>query len=163
LHKELAERALELIHREAALLDRKDWTGWLELYLPDAEFWIPAWDDESTLTEDPRTEVSLMYYASRAGLEDRVWRIRSGMSSASVPLPRTCHLVTGAHVEAEEGDDLRVASSFAVHSFKERKTQTFYGRYEHTLRTAGRDLRIARKKIIVLNDVIPGVLDVYSI
>ena len=64
---------------------------------------------------------------------------------------------------AVDGDDVRVASSFCVHAFRQKKTLTFYGSYEHVLRVAGRDLKIAKKKILVLNDVIPGVLDVYNV
>ena len=163
MESEIRNRAIDLIHREAALLDQKKWSEWLELYVPDATFWIPAWDDEATLTNDPRTEISLMYYENRAGLEDRVWRIKSGMSAASLPLPRTCHLVTGTRIESETEGVLTLGSSFAVHSYKAQKTQTFYGSYEHELRREGGELKIQRKKIVVLNDVIPGVLDVYNV
>lgn len=159
----LVERATELIQLEASLLDRKNWSDWLELYLPGAEFWLPAWDDDGTLTDDPRTQISLMYYDTRSGLEDRVRRIQSGMSSASVPLPRTCHLVTGVRLESQDGDLLHMASSWAVHSFRQQQTVTFYGHYEHVLRADSSRLRIQRKKIIVMNDVIPGVLDIYNV
>ena len=126
-------------------------------------FWIPAWDDETTVTGDPKTEISLMYYDSRSGLEDRVWRIQSGMAAATIPTARTCHLVTGVRIETIEGEDVRIASSFTVHAFRQKKTLTFYGSYEHVLRETDRDLKIAQKKILVLNDVIPGVLDVYNV
>ena len=160
---DLLERSTQLIYREAALLDQRKWQEWLELYLPDAVFWIPAWDDETTVTDDPKTEISLMYYDGRSGLEDRVWRIQSGMAAATRPTARTCHLVTGVHIDAVDGDDVRVASSFCVHAFRQKKTLTFYGSYEHVLRATGPDLKIAKKKILVLNDVIPGVLDVYNV
>src|SRR3546814_2508739 len=78
--------------REAAALDAKDWDSWIDLYHPDAEYWVPAWDDSGRLTEDPRREISLIYYPTRAGLEDRVYRIRTGRSSASSPAPRTSHI-----------------------------------------------------------------------
>ncbi|MGH7803420.1 MAG: aromatic-ring-hydroxylating dioxygenase subunit beta, partial [Candidatus Binatia bacterium] len=122
MESDLRNRAIDLIHREASLLDQKKWSEWLELYVPHAVFWIPAWDDEANLTNDPRTEISLMYYDDRAGLEDRVWRLRSGMSAASLPLSRTCHLVTGTRIESAAGGVLTLESSFAVHSFKAQKT-----------------------------------------
>ena len=44
------------IHREARLLDDRDWDTWLECYHPRAVFWMPAWDDENCLTEDPQLQ-----------------------------------------------------------------------------------------------------------
>ena len=43
---------------------------------------LAAWDSEHELTKDPKSELSLIYYDSRAGLEERVLRIRSGLSAA---------------------------------------------------------------------------------
>lgn len=47
------EAARDFLYREARYLDDKDWDSWLELYAADATFWMPAWDDEDKLTEDP--------------------------------------------------------------------------------------------------------------
>ena len=35
--------AQQLLYREARALD--DCDAWLALYAPDAEFWVPCWDD----------------------------------------------------------------------------------------------------------------------
>lgn len=77
--------------QEAKHLDDKNWDAWLTLYSPDAEYWIPAWDSDGTLVTDPTRHVSLIFYKNRGGLEDRVYRIRTGKSAASIPLARTCH------------------------------------------------------------------------
>src|SRR5574337_1167477 len=84
------EQACAFLYREARYLDDKDWDNWLELYAPDATFWVPAWDDDGELTEDPQSEISLIWYGRRAGLEDRVFRIRTERSSATIPDTRTC-------------------------------------------------------------------------
>ena len=42
--------AEELLYREALLLDRGEWDEWLDLYLPDALFWMPSWRDETSPT-----------------------------------------------------------------------------------------------------------------
>ena len=60
--------AEELLYREALYLDRGEWDAWLDLYLPDAIFWMPAWRDETTLTDDPDRELSLIYYRGRRNL-----------------------------------------------------------------------------------------------
>ena len=163
LDPDLRQAAIELVDREGLLLDAKDWDAWLDLYAEDAVYWIPAWDGEHTLTKDPDRELSLIYYGSRAGLEDRIYRIRTELSLASTPLPRTVHM-TSNHVvdEAAEGQ-LRVHSSWATHSYRLETSHTFFGSQDHLLRREGARLRIARREIVVANDRIPNVLDIYSV
>ena len=55
------ENLLAFLYREARLLDDKQWEEWLQLYAPDVEFWMPAWDDDGTLVTDPQREVSLIW------------------------------------------------------------------------------------------------------
>jgi 3-phenylpropionate/cinnamic acid dioxygenase small subunit len=152
-----------LLTREALLLDRGDWDDWLALYAEDATFWMPAWRDELHPTEDPDRELSLIYYKGRRNLEDRVWRARSGLSVASTPRPRVVHQVT--NILVEEGN--KVAASFSTHLFDKRaeRSHSFFGRYEYRLvRTADdSDWKIALKKILLLNDTIPTVVDFYSV
>ena len=79
------DRLLDFLYREARLLDDRQWDEWLACYSPKVEYWMPAWDDHDTLTEDPQREISLIYYPSRDGLEDRIFRIKTERSSASTP------------------------------------------------------------------------------
>ena len=157
-------RCADLLYTEARLIDRQAWDDWLALYLPDAEFWVPAWDTEHSYVSDPQNEISLIYYADRSGLEDRVFRLRTGMSSASVPLPRTSHLVGNVQASRQASGDFAVNASWQVTYYKHKTTNLFAGQYEYTLRPQDDgSLRIARKKIIVINDLIPQVLDFYHV
>lgn len=153
----------ELLYAEARRLDDRDWDGWLELYLPEAQFWIPMWDSEHALTEDPQSELSLMYYGDRSGLEDRVFRLRTGASSASHPLPRTAHMLTNITAEPAPEGRIRAFSNCQTMSYRHKTVETFYCRYEHLIAPTGRGLRIAGKKIVVLNDLIRDVLDFYRV
>jgi 3-phenylpropionate/cinnamic acid dioxygenase small subunit len=152
-----------LLFEEAAALDEQRWDDWLTLFTPDIEYWMPAWDSEHEMTQDPASEISLMYYSDRSGLEDRVWRIKSGMSSASTPLPRTCHLVTNIRVGAVVDGLLQVKANWQGNAYRHEKTDSFYGRYEYGLREEQGNLLIARKKIVLMNDVIPSVVDIYNV
>jgi len=165
---ELAAAAQSVLFREALYLDSQRWDDWLALYAEDARFWMPAWTDEHTLSASPDSELSLIYCAARAGLEDRVWRIRSGLSVASTPLPRTAHAVSSCVVSAiadARGAGVRVESSWTchVHHPKHRTEHVFFGRYEHMLRQDAPGWRIASKKIVLMNDVIPTLLDFYCV
>ena len=156
---------IELVHREARYLDEQRWDEWLELFVEDCEYWLPAWKSDGTLTTNPRAELSHIYYASRAGLEDRIVRIRSGKSAASTPMPRTAHVLGSVlPLEAPAGA-LRLETTWVSHVFFPRSNEShaFFGRTEHELALREGDWRIARKKILLQNDYIPTMLDVYCV
>lgn len=154
-----------LLYCEALLIDSSRFAEWLELFTPDAEFWMPAWRDETTPTEDPERELSLIYYKGRRNLEDRVMRLTSGLSTASSPPPRTVHQVTNVLVTSASGDEGEVSAAFTCHRFDVRmdRTHCFFGRYEYRLLREDGTWRIARKKILLLNDTVPTVLDITAI
>ncbi|MDR6833997.1 benzene 1,2-dioxygenase [Sphingopyxis lindanitolerans] len=148
--------------REAAALDAKDWDSWIDLYHPDAEYWVPAWDDSGRLTEDPRREISLIYYPTRAGLEDRVYRIRTGRSSASSPAPRTSHIFSLLAVDHED-DIIRARTNWSVTSVLEDRPTVYSGSAIYDLEPMGDAFVIKRKYTVVINDLAQTMLDVYSI
>lgn len=148
--------------REAAALDAKDWDSWLDLYHPEAEYWVPAWDDSGRLTEDPEREISLIYYPTRAGLEDRVYRIRTGRSSASSPAPRTSHLFSLLSVEQID-DAIQARTNWSATSVLEDRPTVYCGSAVYDLEPHGDTFVIRRKYTIVVNDMAQTMLDVYSI
>ncbi len=161
----LVARCAETLYREAACLDERRWSEWLSLYTEDAEFWLPAWSMDGRPTDDAQAQLSLIYYNSRRGLEDRVWRIESGVSPATSPSIRTCHLIANVRIDAVVGADARVASNWQVRIYRPERQETlmYFGFYQHTLRSVEGALKIAKKKIILLNDLIDGALDIYHI
>lgn len=158
-------QAAAFLYREALLLDRFDFDPWLELFTPDCLFWMPAWRDDGTQTDDPDRELSLIYYRGRLNLEDRVERIRSSFSVASRVMPRVSHMIGGVLAEAAGEGIMRLDSSFIVnvHDVRTSRTHAYFGRYEHELRLDGGDWRISRKIIRLMNDVVPTLLDVYGV
>ena len=160
------DAAVDLLYREASHLDTQRWDDWLELFTEDCEYWLPAWKGEHQMTADPRREVSLIYYSSRAGLADRVWRVRQGNSAASAVLPRTHHALSNIRMASADGEGpLLLESLWTVHQFlvRESAVEVFFGRYEHTLVNRDGALRIAKKKIVLLNDYLPAKIDFYSL
>src|SRR5690606_27341746 len=83
----------DVLTREQVYLDGQRWDEWLALFAADCEYWVPSWKNEEQLTTSPQAELAHIYYANRAGLEDRVVRIRSRRSPASTPMPRTTHIL----------------------------------------------------------------------
>jgi 3-phenylpropionate/cinnamic acid dioxygenase small subunit len=156
--------ASALLFREARYIDHQQWDEWIDLFDENAEYWIPSWDGQHKLVDDPKTGISLMYYADRSGIEDRVFRIRTGLSSASTPLPRTVHSITNVEVENTEQDQLLVRSNWQCMTYRWKETVIFAGHYEHTLKLiADGHYCIAGKKIIVKNDLISIPMDIYNV
>jgi len=151
------------LYREARLLDDRQWEAWLACYAEDVTYWMPAWDDDDQLTDDHQTQISLMYYPDRGGLEDRVFRIKTERSGASMPEPRTSHNVTNVEVLADRGDEVDVRYNFHTLNHRYKTTDQFFGTMFVTLRKAGDDFLIAYKKIVLKNDYIRQVLDVYHV
>ena len=152
------------LYREARHLDDRQWESWLALYALDAEYWMPAWDDDDQLTEDPHSEISLIYYPNRNGLEDRIFRIQTERSSASMPEPRTSHMVSNVEVMEERADAVDVRYNFHTLSHRYKTTDHYFGTVFLTLRKSGEgDYLIARKKIVLKDDYIRQVIDIYHI
>ena len=151
------------LYREARLLDDRAFEEWLECYSEAAEYWMPAWTDDDALTTDPQTEISLIYYANRKGLEDRVYRLNTERSSASTPEPRTAHFIGNVEVlETREGGvDLRYNWHTLAHRYQQ--TQQFFGTTFLTLDTSGETPKILKKKIVLKDDYIHQVIDVYHL
>ena len=148
---------------EALCLDTKDWDAWIDLYTEDTVYWVPAWDDDDKPSVDPQREISLIYYANRGGLEDRVFRIRTGRSASASNAPaRTSHVAQLLLAEAR-GDHTYIRTNWTVNSYKENKTITYYGWAEYELVPNGDSWRIRRRVAYVLNDIADTVLDVYMI
>ncbi|GES41655.1 benzoate/toluate 1,2-dioxygenase beta subunit [Rhizobium sp. ERR 922] len=151
------------LYREARLLDDREWDEWLTCYAPDVEYWMPAWDDDDQLTEDPDSQISLIFYPSRDGLEDRVFRIKTERSGASTPEPRTSHNVTNVEVLARREAEVDIRCNFHTLNHRYKVTDQFFGTMFVTLRRSGDQLLISNKKIVLKNDYIRQVIDVYHI
>jgi 3-phenylpropionate/cinnamic acid dioxygenase small subunit len=157
---------LEVLQKDGTLLDEGRFDQWLTLYTEDCEFWVPTWRSENTLTEDPRTELSHIYFSSRGGLEDRVRRVRSGQSPASTPMPRTSHIVGNVlFLEPPLPARVRVRASWHCDVFfvRDNSTRACFGRSELELVNVTGDWKIRRKKIVLLNDYVATMLDFYCL
>jgi 3-phenylpropionate/cinnamic acid dioxygenase small subunit len=153
----------ELLYREGYCLDRQQWQDWLALYTDDCVLWAPSWVGEHAQITDPQTEISLLYLAGRGRLLERIERFVSGASPASVPLPRTCHQVSNILLLDHAPGAMTLHSSFRVDYFRNKQVGAFFGLYEHRLVADGDNWRIAGKRITLMNDVIPTVLDLYHV
>lgn len=157
------EQVAAFLYREARLLDDKRWDEWLACYHEQVEFWMPAWADDDTLITDPQREISLIYYPTKQGLEDRVFRIRTDRSSATMPDTRTSHNISNIEILRQDEAQLTVRFNWHTLSHRYQTDYAYFGYAVYDLDVSSGECLITRKYVVLNNDYIHQVIDVYHI
>lgn len=157
------ENIAQFLYREARFLDDEQWDNWLQCYAPNAQFWMPAWDDDDKLTEDPQSEISLIFYPDRQGLEDRVFRIKTERSSATMPDTRTSHNISNIEIVEQDGDLVTVRFNWNTLSFRYKTSYSYFGMSRYVIDFSGDKPKIVNKYVVLKNDYINQVIDIYHL
>lgn len=159
----LEQKIAQFLYHKAALSDNFDWDAYLELYDEDSEYHIPQWISDHEYVTDPNQGLSYIYYENRAGLEDRVFRIRTGKAASATPLPRTMHAIHNVRVHPQENGLFEVKAGWSTHYNRQGVEGYFYGHVTYLLRPIENTFRIRKQHTILLNDKIDSVLDFYHV
>ena len=136
----------QFLYHEARLLDAQRYEEWLDLYTADATYWVPLEQGQA----DP-FETSSIIYDDRTLLELRVRQARHPRAHARQPLARTVHQVGNVTVLAEEHSEIRVASTLQLVEFRNQQQRLWAALVEHRLRRVPQGLRIAHKRVDLVN------------
>jgi len=144
-------RAIEaFLYREAELLDAWRLDDWLELFLPDATYEVPATD-----APDGRPGIDLFIIADDMQvLRGRVTRLNSVHAYAESPHSRTRHFVSNVQAAAGEDGLIAVKANFLITRIRKGETDTFIGRYQHALKPDGQTFRFHRRRAILDHDAL---------
>lgn len=151
------------LYKEARFLDEEKWDEWIECYHPNCPFWMPSWDDDETLVTDPQKEISLIYYPDRQGLEDRVFRIKTERSSATIPMTRTSHNINNIEIIEQDGLNFKIRFNWHTLSFRYSATTHYFGFSVYNLNFEGDKPLITNKYVVLKNDYIHHLIDIYHI
>jgi benzoate/toluate 1,2-dioxygenase subunit beta len=139
-------RAIEqFLYREARYMDAHAHDDWYGLWAQDAIYWLPCNLDDY----DPASHVSLVY-EDYDGLKDRIDRLKSGQAWAQDPKSRLSRVVS--NIEIEGGDAIVVHSTFNITASRNGRIEILAGRTEHRLRETPDGLRIAYKKVMLVDN-----------
>ncbi|HEY7245832.1 MAG TPA: aromatic-ring-hydroxylating dioxygenase subunit beta [Xanthobacteraceae bacterium] len=138
----------QLLVHEARLLDEARFNEWLGLFTPDAWYWVPSEPDQAS----PRDTVSLIYDDRRL-LETRVRRLASPRIYSQEPRSRTSRIVANVTVEemATDGSAATVRSKFQLLEYRRESQRTFGGTCFHRLVQTASGIRIAWKRVDLVN------------
>jgi 3-phenylpropionate/cinnamic acid dioxygenase small subunit len=160
----LKQEVEEFLYREAELLDERRYEEWLDLFTEDAHYWmpmrrnVPRGELEREFTRHG-TDVN-WFDEGKDTLTRRVRQILTGVHWAEEPPSRICHIVSNVQIlrAAPEGPspvEVGVKSRFIVYRNRvETETDFLVGKREDLLRRVDGDWRIARRKIILDQNVL---------
>ncbi|QYC41800.1 Biphenyl dioxygenase subunit beta [Nonomuraea coxensis DSM 45129] len=138
--------AERFLYREARLADEHDYDGWEALWTDDALYWVPAGGDDT----DPERQMSVIY-DNRHRIATRIKQLKTGKRYAQSPPSNLRRLISNVEIVTVEGTDTVVGANFLIVESRERGTTMWAGRATYRLRRAGDDIRLAYKKVVLVD------------
>jgi benzoate/toluate 1,2-dioxygenase beta subunit len=142
-------RSIEtFLYREARLADENRYDEWLALWTDDAIYWLPANIDDY----DPHHHLSIIY-DDRNRLQDRIERLKSGAAWAQEPRSRMRRIVANIEIEpASAGGEITVHSNFVLGELRRGRQTEYFAGQTHRLRPSPEGLKMAYKKVVLINN-----------
>jgi benzoate/toluate 1,2-dioxygenase subunit beta len=142
----------QFLYREARFADESDYDAWEALWTDDALYWVPA--DGADI--DPVTHVSVIY-DNRSRISTRLKQLRTGKRYAQAPRSNLRRLISnvellGGRRNAAGGVDLEVGANFLVLESRARGNELWGGRVTYRLRRVDGELRLAYKKVVLVDN-----------
>ena len=160
----LTQEIAEFLYREADLLDERRYAEWLDLLAEDIRYWMPMrrnikyGEGEREFTREG-TDIA-WFDEGKDTLTRRVKQIDTGIHWAEEPQSRISHLVSNVQlVEASpsvaEPREATVRCRFLIYRNRvETETDILVGKREDVLRREGEGWLVARRKILLDQNVL---------
>jgi 3-phenylpropionate/cinnamic acid dioxygenase small subunit len=145
---------VEFLYREARLADEARYAEWLALWTDDGVYWVPATTDPGA---DPQKHLSHVY-DNRARLETRVKLLQTGHRYSQEPASSMRRLIANIEARTGEGGELIAESNFLLAELALQAGHELHwwvGRTTHRLRRVDGALRLAGKKVVLVNAAEP--------
>ena len=160
----LGQEIADFLYREAELLDERRYREWLDLLAEDIRYWMPMRRNVKygdTAREFTREGEDISWFdEGKDTLTRRVRQIQTGIHWAEEPQSRITHMVSNVQVleatpDAIAPHEVRAKCRFLIYRNRvETETDLLVGKREDTLRRAGGGWLIARRKIILDQNVL---------
>jgi len=100
---------------------------------------------------DPTTHVSVIY-DNRSRIATRIKQFKTGKRYSQSPPSRMRRVVSNVEILVVEGADTVVAANFVLVESRERGDQLWAGRTTYRLRVVDGEIRLAYKKVMLVNN-----------
>ena len=139
-------RCEQFLLHEARLLDEAKFDDWLALFTADAWYWVPSEPGQN----NPHDTVSLIYDDRRL-LETRVRRLASPRMYSQEPRSRCSRIVDNLTIEESDASGATVRSKFLMIEYRRDSQRLFGGTAFHRLVQVNGAIRIAWKRVELVN------------
>ena len=149
----------EFLYTEAEMLDERRYSDWLALLADDIRYWMPMRRNVrfgDTAREFTREREDINWFdEGKETLTRRVRQIETGIHWAEEPQSRITHMVSNVQLLDVQPDVVTAKCRFLIYRNRvETETDLLVGKREDTLRRAGESWLIARRKIILDQNVL---------
>ena len=149
----------QFLYHEASLYDERRFMEWVDLLTEDVRYYMPLIRNVR-FGEHEREETREMDELNwidegKDTLTRRIQQILTGVHWAEEPLSRIVHSITNVQIVEDRGDEVDVKCNFVTYRNRvETETDLFVGRREDTLRMVDGSWKIARRKVILAQNVL---------
>ena len=160
---ELQHRIEQFLYREVRLLSERRYEEWLDLFSDDARYWMPARETIDGQPDALYGEGEMAFFDDdKKFLAARVERLRSSLAHAEQPPLRLRYFISNVEIEELAGGDINVRCNVLVYQSRLERTEVSYvGRREDRLCEATPSWRIASRKIILDQTLVPRTLSIF--
>ncbi|VTU45575.1 2-halobenzoate 1,2-dioxygenase small subunit (plasmid) [Variovorax sp. SRS16] len=145
--RSLIEAVTQFIYREARLQDDHQYDEWEKLWTDDGIYWIPA-NGEGT---DPENEMSIIY-DNRSRISLRIRQFHTGKRFSQTPRSRLRRIVSNIEILDQGDEHVLVTSNAMVFESHIRGDTIWASRNEYKLRLTADGIRMALKKVVLVNN-----------
>lgn len=143
---ELLCRVNAFLSRQAALLDAKDWQGFIDCFADDGVYWMPVEPGQTSWEAEPS-----IFAEDKLMMEVRMGRLQHPNAWSQAPMWGTNHLVSNVIIEQLNGKQLEVYSRFQMMELRRDDVRHFGGTYRHSLSIQGETFQINRQRVDMMN------------
>lgn len=149
---------------EAKLLDDNALEQWLDLLSEDIHYFMPVRETIPKGPERPSSEpVFALFDDDKASIRLRTRRILSNVAPTESPPPLTQRMITNVLIDpADAPNEYNVRSNFLVHLERRgRHVSMFVGSREDVLRHSREGWKLAKRRILLAQSVLPMTISVF--
>ena len=143
----LLDEVTRFIYREARLQDEHAYDDWEALWTDDGIYWVPA----NGQGHDPDREMSIIY-DNRSRIALRIQQFHTGKRFSQTPKSRLRRIVSNIEILEHAEPQVRVTCNAMLFESHRRGDTIWASRNEYTLRREAAGLRMAAKKVILVNN-----------
>lgn len=144
---DLQREVEQFLFREARLADEHQYQAWEALWTDDGTYWVPA-NGEAC---DPEREMSIIY-DNRSRISLRIKQLMTGKRHTQEPQSRLRRLIANVEVLGDDGREVGVGANTIIFETNQRGDTLWGARNEYRLRRTGDGLRLAYKKVTLVNN-----------